>query len=382
MSAQPDNHTELSPKERARVVRRRKRVRFFLVGMLIPTALALIYYAVIAPPQYASETQFTIQSVERRASAPDLLSGLGLPAVSSAVNDGRIVTDYIKSAAMVRTLRQTSGFDEAYSHFSLDPTAQIERKAPIEKATKFWRKKVRAHYDSLANTITVSVSASKPEDALRLAQGVLAASSNVVNSLNSQARNLTLESARKELDAKQVEYDAARERIVAVRGQRPIAVLDAQAEQAARMVGQIDSQIAALRVQLAVANSTYQSNAPQVQALNQQINTLQAERQEALARSLAGPGPMAAESDLESQAALLEYEAAQKAYYSALEASRQATLSQDSDRRFVVSFVPPQKPESSNYWQRFSNILAVALAAAVLLGTATLTLSVVRDHVQ
>lgn len=372
----------LSPKERARKERRRRTMRLALLGIAIPTFAAFLYYAVIAPPQYTSETQFTVQTVQRSASPVGVLGSLGIPAITGASNDGRIVVEYIRSPAMVRALRESGGFDPAYSRFSLDPSARLAPGASIEKATGFWRRKVKAQYDAGSNIITVAVSASRPDDALRLTRSVLAASSAVVNSLNSQAHNLQIESSRQDLEEKRALYDEARNKVVSVRGRSVIGALDAQAEQSAQMVGQIDAQIANLRVQHAVASSTYQPDAPQVQALNQQIAALQAERQRALARSLAGPGTASAATDLAGQAALIEYEAAQKAYYSSLEASRQVSLQQDSERRFIVSFVPPQMPESSNYWKRFSNIIAVALASAILLGTATLTFSVIRDHVQ
>ena len=373
---------EMTPKERERAARRRRSLRMAGLGVLIPSAAALIYYAVITPPQFTSETQFTIQSVQRRAMGGDLLSGLGLPAVSGATNDGRIAVDYIRSAAMVKQLRQTSGFDQAYSHFSLDPTAQISGKAPIEKATAFWRRKVKVNYDASGNTVRVAVKANRPEEALRLAQGVLEGSSNVVNSLNSQAQSLTAQTAQRDLQQKQTAYETARDRMANVRGARPLGALDAQTEQAAQMVTQIDTQIARIRVDLAVASTTYQPDSPQVVALRQQLGALQAERNRAAARAMSGPGSAAAAGDLNDRAAQMEYEFAQRAYYSAMEASRQAQSQAESDRRFIVSFVPPQRPESSNYWSRFTNVIAVALASAILLGTALLTFSVVKDHVQ
>lgn len=372
----------LSPKELARREKRRRLTRLTLLGIAVPTFGAFVYYAVIAPPQYTSEAQFTIQTVQRRQSTADILGGIGLPSISGASNDGRIVVEYIRSPAMVRALKKSAGFDEAYSRFSLAPGQQISPKAPIEKATAFWRKKFRAKYDPNTSAVTVAVDASRPEDALRLTRGVMAASSMVVNSLNNDAQNVQRETARKELELKEADYAAARQRVVSIRGQHAIGALEAQVRQSAAMVGEIDAKMAELRVQLAVASSTFQPSSPQVRALNEQISALQAERGQALAKSLAGPGVSAAATDIAGQAALMEYEAAQKTYFMALENLRQVNLQQDSDRRFIVAFVPPQKPESSNYWKRFANVLAVAIGAAILLGTATLTYSVVRDHVQ
>lgn len=382
MNAHTNHQDELSPKERARLERRKKTMKLGLLGVAVPTLAAILYYAFITPPQYTSETQFTIQSVQRQPTSIGLLGSLGIPAVAGGGNDGRIVVEYVRSPAMVRALQENGGFNEAYRQFSLDPSARLSSKASIERSTAFWRKKVKVQYDVAANTVLVAVSANRPEDALRLTRGVLAASSIVVNSLNSQAHSLQLESARKELEAKRADYDATRNKIVAVRGQRAIGVLDAQAQQSAQMVGQIDAQIATLRVQQAVTSATFQPGSPQAQALDQQISSLQAEREKALARSLAGPGAAAASSDFAGQAVMLEYEAAQKVYYMSLESLRQVSLQQDSEKRFIVSFVPPQLPESSNYWKRFSHVIAVAIGAAIILGTATLTYSVIRDHVQ
>ena len=45
-------------------------------------------------------------------------------------------------------------------------------------------------------------------------------------------------------------------------------------------------------------------------------------------------------------------------------------------------FVPPRAPETSNYWPRFANVIAVAIAAALLMAIGSLGYSIVKDHAQ
>ena len=78
---------------------------------------------------------------------------------------------------------------------------------------------------------------------------------------------------------------------------------------------------------------------------------------------------------------MLNYQFAQKNYFAA-EAALVAAQPENQTQSFVVAFIPPELPETSDYWIRFLNVVAVAFASALLLGAGSLTYSVVKDHLQ
>ncbi len=344
-----------------------------------PTLASAVYYAVIAPPQYKSEMEFTIRG--RAKPAPDFLAGLGVPGAAGTTNDAHVVIDYIQSAGAIETLRRRYGFDQAYSRFSMDPTAYLAPRAAMEWAAPYWRHKIKAVYDGTADTITVSVRAYRPQDALRLAQGVLQASSDVVNDLNAGVQRGSMQQAGLQVAATKKDYDAAKARLAQLQGNVNALSYDARTKEAEAEVGQIDAALAQLNVNLGTVAATFKPTAPQARAVQTQIETLKAARDRALKAASAAPGEAATTHDVMLQSALLDYQFAQKAYLSA-QANMVAAQPQSQDKNFVVAFMPPRLPERSDYWQRFLNVIAVFVGSAVLFGVAALSYSVIKDHIQ
>ncbi len=367
----------------ARALRRRaerqRNFRLMTLWVLCPTAAAAFYWIAIAPPQYRSATEITIRGPQ--APQTNILTGLGLGGMAGTSADPRLVVDYLQSPATIDMLRAKYGFKEAYSRFSLDPTAYLSPRAPIERASEYWRHKLKVDYDSSANTIIMSVDAFSPADALRLTQGVLAASRAMEDHLNVEVQLASLQLANAQLAAAKRDYDAATVRLSRLQGSQNVLPMDTDAKESEALIVQIDPQLAQLRVNLAAQQAAYKADAPQVISTMAQIATLEEERARAVAKAKAAPGGGAATHDVLTQAALLDYQFFQKSYYSAA-AAVVAAQPEHANQSFVVSFVPPRLPERSNYWRRLVNIVAVFLAACMLFGIGSLSYSVIKDHVQ
>jgi len=362
-----------------RHARRRLRFRIIAAGIAIPSLLVFIYYALLARPEYDTEMMFTIQGLEQQQ--PDLLGGIGLPSISTSTNDGLVVSEYITSSAMIRQLQENYGFDVAYGGWSFDPWARIAPTAAIESKTEFWRGQVSAAYDATSKIITVNVRAYTPEDSLRLAQGVLTETENVVNALNGRVQDEAVRVAGEEVASRRESYNEARRRVITSRAGRAT-TMEGEAAQQVGLVGQIEGQLANARVERAASIAQFRPNSPQIRAMDERIAALEAQREIALQEARDGFGVSEASRDVGAQTALLDYEFAQQAYYAAIQAERQAISQRANERRYLVSFVPPRLAEVSNYWARFSNILAFAIAAALMMAIATLGYSVVKDHME
>lgn len=368
-------------RQRTRAERRRDATRSFLLFVMVPTLLTALYLLIIAPPEYTSTSSFTIRGAQQ-SQPQDILGLAGIAAPTQASTDAQIVADYIRSTAMVQALRAKGGFNEAYSRFSLDPAAQISPRAPIETATSFWRSKVKVKSELNTGSTTFSVRAYRPADALRLAQGVLAATETTVNSLSTRPMGNLQQVNLDEVERTKGELETVQRRLAEFQGSTAVVPTAAPMTQALQLVGGIDTQLAALRAEHATMLQTFQPNAPQVQAVTSKIAALEAERARAVERALSAPGENLANTEVEARALLLDYEFAQRAYHTsvaALESSRRDTR---ADAKYVVAYVPPEAPQKSNYWPRLVNVLAVFIAAALLWGVGALSYSVLKEHLR
>ena len=350
----------------------------FILG---PALLYALYLILLAPAQFQTNTAFAVRGAE--AAPIDALGALGIAPPSSNTVDARIVEEYIRSDAMVAGLKERYGFDEAYSRFTLDPFSFLSSNADHETATRFWRGKVRVMHDAASQSALVEVSAFTPEDSLRLSQGVLALSEELVNRLSDRAMDDLMAAASREIERKREEYEAARDRLADYQGRRFSGVdVTTPAQQAMALVGSIDGQLAQKRTELATMSQTYQPDAPQLTGLRREIAALEAERARAVERAMSTPGEQASERQIEAQAVLMDYEVAQQAYVVALQAAESVRRQAVNDRKYVVAYIPPREPEQSNWWSRLGNVFAVLVGAALLWGVGALLYSIIRDHME
>ncbi|WP_122467515.1 MULTISPECIES: hypothetical protein [Brevundimonas] len=366
---------------RQRTLRRRTILaRSALVVILGPALIYFLYLLLLAPPQYTATAAYAVRGAQ--SGGGDALSAIGLVGATSTSTDARIVDDFIRSPAMVEKLRARFGFNEAYSRPTLDPFSYLPRNAPLERATNFWRDKVEMSFDPATSATTVQIAAYRAEDALRLTNGVLMLGEELVNTMSDRAMSDLSAAARQEIERKRTEYETARDRLAALQGTRSSVDVNTPQEQAAGLVGALDSQLAAKRTELASATQIYQPSAPQIRQLRQEIAALEGERARAVSAAMSSPGEGAAAGQIEAQAVLMDYEFAQTAYQSALAAGEAARRQDMTDRKYVIAYVPPELPQTNDRWSRLSNVLALLIASALIWSIGALTYSIIRDHME
>lgn len=363
-------------------VRRAWLWRSAVVLILGPTLIYALYLLLLAPAQYQTTSSFALRGAQA-GSPQDALSLLGIAAPTSNAADAKVVETYIRSEAMVQALRQRHGFNEAYSRFSLDPFSYLSPKASLRKATTFWRGKVKIIHDPTTQGATVEVSAFSPEDALRLSRGVLQLSEELVNDLPHRAMRDLSAAADREIALRREAYEEARDRLTEYTGRQFSGVeAAAPAQQALALVGSLDGRLAEKRTELATARETFQPGAPQLSGLEREIQALEAERARAVERALRAPGERAAGGEIEAQSLMLDYQVAQQSYQTAVQAADAVRRQQIIDRKYIVSYVPPFKPETSNWWSRLAGVLAVFFGAALIWSAGALIYSIIRDHIE
>jgi len=98
----------------------RKRLsKLFIVTVIVPTLLAILYFGFIASDVYISESHFLVRSSEHQTSSPfgALLKSTGF---TRSQDDTYTVQDYLLSRDALQQLNKKLGLKELYTSKNID----------------------------------------------------------------------------------------------------------------------------------------------------------------------------------------------------------------------------------------------------------------------
>lgn len=366
---------------RARPGQRIQQIAFlagFVVMVAIPNIGAAIYYGLIAADQYAAEARFTV----RGGAAPKLDSlgaVMGVPGVQ-IIQDTQIVLNFIQSRAIVEQLDQKLDLRGIFSRSDADYFSRVNPKKPVEKLLRYWRKMVDTSVQLPSGIVELTVRAFTPEDAAKIANGILEASENLINDMNDRMRHDAV--ALSELEQQRAGERLTQARIALEKARNDEGMLSAgtTADAVNGLIGSAQSDLLRMQQEYKTQTRNVSINAPQMRYLQTRINAA-TEQIALLQAKLTNPtekGDAKAISNVISRLDYLELnrQICEKLYGSAITALEQARLASESKTLYINSFVLPVLPQEANYPRRLLIVCGVAavslLSWALLCGLTTL----------
>ncbi len=362
----------------ARIIRR---VGLFV---LLPTLVVGLYLFAFASNQYIAEAQFAVRgNVEP-------MENISLGQYTNLIQkhnsqDSFIVRDYINSQTLVEALEKSIGISKMFSRSEADFWARFDPSDPIEDLTKYWRKHVEAHIDSISGVIRLSVRAFTPEDALTIAQAVVSRSEALINDISKRAQADMV--AQAEADAK-VAQDRLRKAHVALQAFRnqwgvidPIKTAEGTLTTLTllrkdKLKAENDLQV--LRgSSLDERSRSIQTLVANIAAIDQQMKSLQDELTSANA---AAGGQNMTEALLQYEGLLVERTIAEKLEESAHSLLDRARISASKQHIFLATFVPPVLPTDSLYPERGHSLLVSFFCFLVIWSSSALLIAGIRDQ--
>jgi capsular polysaccharide transport system permease protein len=261
--------------------------------------------------------------------------------------------------------------------------ARLHLPAPIEDLVTYWRGQVDAFFDPTNGTIVVKARAFTPEDALTLAQGILASSERLVNDLSARARRDALRDSEHDVRRTEQRLAAALVNLRQFRDKEGVIDPRKQADANAALDGRVRDDLVRAGTQLSTLQQYMQADAPALKLLQARIHALEAQRQtiesevtdNAASRSQALSRIMGSYEELESERSFAE-----TAYRHALEALDRARMNADRQHLYIADFVQPRLPEKALYPRRLRSLGIVFLIAFAAWAIGCLTVRSVRDH--
>ena len=350
-----------------------------IVGL--PTLIAGVYFFGIASDLYVSEVKFVVRG-PAKAPVTAISAMLQSAAGSSASEDTYVVHEYLMSRDAVRRLEQE---DDLRSLFGRPEGDLITRFPGI----LFWRKDFEALYktygrfvsvqiDSASGVSALVVKAYRPEDAQRIARGLLTFSEELINALNERARRDALAVFQREVDTTEQKIARVQSQLTAYRVQQKMLDPKSAASGPVELLALMNGQLANSKGQLAeiIKNSP---NSPQIPLVRTRIASLEKLITEERAKITGDNNSVVT--------ALSEYERldvqrllAEKTLASALAALESARLEAQRQQLFLETVAQPNLADYPLYPKRVNSFATIVVSCLLLYGIAWLLVAGVREH--
>ena len=383
-SSAPEAAGEPSSTELVRRLRLKRALALLLrfgIVVVLPTALAAVYYGLIAAPQFESHAVFTIHSSERQQSLALVASLLGAVSSSPATHDTLAAREYVLSRDMLKLLDSRDKIIAHYKNPSADRISRLASDATFEEAYDYYLDKVLAEYDTTTGSLSLRVRAFSASKVQSIAKDILALCEDMVNNLTERERADQMRVARTELQLAESRLSKARQNLLKLQQEHSELSPTHSAQAAISIRTALEGELAKARAELMQLRAYMNPEAPQIRVLNERIRSLSAQVSQESHRLVDPKGKNGiAESMGAFEAAAAEKEFAEKAYASAWAAVELARSDASRQHRYLVEIAEPSKPDESTYPRRAMAVLTVFLVSLVCMGIGTLLVAAVREH--
>lgn len=336
----------------------------FVAVVVVPTLVAIIYFALVAADQYASETRFLVRSPQRASAG--LISGfLQSTGFVRAQDDSHAVTEFIKSRDAAAQLVSEHHLRDILSR----PEADLLTRFPqfwsdgtSEALFRHYLDFIKVQTDSASGISTLEVRAFRAADARNIALALLGEAETLVNRLNARARQDAIRSAQKELEAAEQLYADVQQRLTEFRNREAMIDPDKQATSILDLISRLSLDAVEKRARIYEIERQAPAS-PQVPALKASITAVEQQIARERAR-VAGADTSIAPRLSAYESLLLQRELASRRVNSASTSVETARLDAQQQQLYIERIVEPHLPDHPRY-PRSAFLIAMTLVGAV-----------------
>ncbi|WP_162530046.1 RkpR, polysaccharide export protein [Stappia sp. BW2] len=373
------------------VTKRRHRmiVLGFLFFVAVPATVFSVYMFFWASDQYHSKTAFSVRS-SNPVAATEILGMVMGGASESTSSDSYILTDYLRSQAVLKDLPQTLDLQAIFNREPSDFLFSMGKDLPVEDRLNYWNDMVDVSFDATSGVIQVEVRTFRPEDSVEISKAILKLSEGLVNELSEANRRETVRFAEESVAKAEARLKAIRKQMLTYRNETQEVSPEENAKLATEMIAGLDQQRASREAEKKTLMSYLDEDSPRIRLLNQQIEALEGQISSARKRLGSGVSPQG-DPDNVSRKALsfrladysdlaLEEEFAQQLYVTSLASLEKARQEADSKHLYLATFIEPTLSEDAQYPSRILYSLAAFLLLAGIWSVVVLMYYNVRDR--
>lgn len=354
----------------------------WLLFLVLPTLLALLYFLVLASPMYVSHASFAVRSADASVSGGVDIASMFLRSSGSMGNDAYIINDYIQSIDLAENIDRELSLVAHYSSRDHDMISRLWQSPTQDELLRYWRWAVVPQLNVDTGIISLEVKAYTPDMAQKLTQAVLSRSEALVNAMNERARQDAVKLSREEVSRAEERVRRAQSVMREFRDAHNLIDPKMTAEGLQSLVSGLEAEATTLRTQISEAKSYMHADAPLLKSLRQRLAAVEKQLREEKLR-VAGQGSVqdninALVADYEDLT--IEAEFAQKQLVSAMTSLEQARIQQMAQSRYVVAYQQPTLPDESLYPRPFLFTFYVFAGMLLFLGIVSLIWASIREH--
>src|SRR5690348_8412161 len=149
--------------------------KLFLLTVVLPTLLAVLYFGFFASNVYVSESQFVVRSPDKTSTTAlgMILKSTGF---SNSGDEVYAAQDYVQSRDALKALNQNDAVRRSYHNAGVsifDRFDPLGLSGSFEDLYRYYKDKVAVQYDTSSSIATLRVSAYNPADAYRFNRQLL-----------------------------------------------------------------------------------------------------------------------------------------------------------------------------------------------------------------
>jgi capsular polysaccharide transport system permease protein len=356
----------------------------FVIVVVLPALITAAYYFVVAADQYVAEFRFALRSAEPERHDPALFLQESI-APSPMGLDSYVVVQYLASRAIIDDLSATVDLRKMFSRSEADWPVRLDLPVSIEELVRYWKRQVDAFFDATNGTIVVRARAFTPQDALSLAEGILASSERLVNELSARARRDALRDAEEEVGRAEKRLKSALIRLRDFRDKEGIIDPRKTADATVALAGRVRGELVRADTELSTLKHYMRDDAPSIKMLEARVQSLEAQRRAVESevtdtektRSEALSRVMGSYEQLESERTFAE-----NTYQHALQALDRSRINADRQQVYLATFVRPTLPEEPLYPRRLQSVAVATGVAFAVWMIGGFILQSIRDHLR
>ncbi|MEC3948370.1 capsule biosynthesis protein [Sphingobium sp. HWE2-09] len=345
-----------------------KKRRMFLLCVVLPTVLAILYYGLIASDIYISESRFTIKSPDQKRSQTSSLANLvQTTGLSSGQEQANEVLAYVRSRDALKELEKDIQIRERFSTSQADFLSRFPMPFgdhSFESLFKFYDKMVDPRMDSETGTATIKVKAFTPQDAYVINRQLLELSEALVNRLNTRAQSKGIAEAQAQVALATERARSARLLLSQYRNSQALIDPSKQAGGVLEIANAMVAERATLQAQLDLMRQVAPNN-PSIPALRNRINAISVQIAGQDSR-VVGNGNGIASKMGGYENLLVEQEFSTQSLNAANAALVQARSEAQRQQFYLERVVNPNLPDTPLLPKRLINIITVFAAALCL----------------